>query len=476
MKAMTVIFTVLAVVVGLCATPVNAQVPPLPHAFYGAVEINGSPAPVGTEVEARGEGVVTNVQGNPIVTIKAGKYGGPGGLDPKLVVQGDIEEGVTLTFYVNGVEAKTEPTPVTWHSGEITEVNLSATITVVPLGVTTDPATTITSTTATLNGSLTDLRDASSVQVSFQWGLTTAYGNQTSPQTKTSTGSFSATLTGLSASTTYHFRAKAVGEGASYGIDRTFTTKAPAGGGGEGGGPVADTTPPRISNVLLCPVGVTETTADICWITDESSTSQVEYWASPSMLSPLDETLVTEHHVQLTGLTPGTTYHYRTMSRDAADNLAVSPEYTFTTLGKPPAVAFTSCCLRISPGEVDIGEEVTIRVSVNNSGNAAGSYEVSLKINGVVEKTKNVSLNAGASEEVTFTTAKDVAGSYLVAVNGLSGSFTVKEKLALPPTAPPTEAPPEVKTPLNWPVIGGIIAGVVIVGLLIFFLVRRRAY
>jgi hypothetical protein len=389
MKVMTVIFTVLAVVVGLCATPVNAQVPPLPHAFYGAVEINGSPAPVGTEVEARGEGVVTGVQGNPIVTIEAGKYGGPRGLDPKLVVQGDIEPGATLTFYVNGVSTgqTTE-----WHSGEITKFDLTVTITVVPPGVTTDPATGITSTTATLNGSLTDLGDASSVQVSFQWGLTTAYGNQTSPQTKTSTGSFSATLTGLSASTTYHFRAKAVGEGTSFGIDRTFTTRAPAGGGGGGGGG-GDTTPPTISDVLLCAAGVMETTADICWKTDERSTSQVEYWASPSILSPLDETLVTEHHVQLSSLTPGTTYHYRTRSKDAAGNLAVSDVYTFTTLGKPPAPP----TLPAPP---------------------------------------------------------------------------------TPPPAPPTPptAPPEVKPPINWTVIGGIIGGVVIVGLLIFFLVRRRAY
>ena len=38
------------------------------------------------------------------------------------------------------------------------------------------------------------------------------------------------------------------------------------------------------------------------------------------------------------------------------------------------------------------------------------------------------------------------------------------------------EAPaPEVKPPINWPVLGGVIAAVV-VGLLIFLIVRRRAY
>jgi len=93
-----------------------------------------------------------------------------------------------------------------------------------------------------------------------------------------------------------------------------------------------DTTPPTITGVWLCGIGATETTANICWTTNELSTSQVEYWTSPSMLSPLDETYVTEHHVELTDLTPGTTYYYKTMSRDKAGNLAVSDEYTFTTL------------------------------------------------------------------------------------------------------------------------------------------------
>lgn len=99
-------------------------IPPLPHAFYGSVEINGSPAPIGTVVQARGEGVGPGYAGNPVVTTVVGHYGGPGGLDPKLIVQQWIAEGATLTFYVNG-----SPTGQTasWHSGEVTELDLSLT-------------------------------------------------------------------------------------------------------------------------------------------------------------------------------------------------------------------------------------------------------------------------------------------------------------------------------------------------------------
>jgi hypothetical protein len=168
------------------------------------------------------------------------------------------------------------------------------------------------------------------------------------------------------------------------------------------------------------------------------------------------------------------------MSRDKVDNLKVSDEYTFTTLGKPPAAVFTASNLIISPSEVDVGEAVTISVSIINTGDAAGSYTVTLKINGVVEATKEVTLGAGTSQGVTFTTARDVAGTYTVDVDGLSGSFTVKEKPAPPPPTPlppaPTPLPPAPTPPppaVNWPLIGGIIGGVA-AGIAVFLVVRRR--
>lgn len=103
------------------------------------------------------------------------------------------------------------------------------------------------------------------------------------------------------------------------------------GGGGAGG---RDTKPARIYDISLC--GISGITADICWTTNEKSTSQVEYWSSPSKFSPLDETYVTFHSVTLMGLALGTTYEYKVMSEDKAGNLAVSDEYTFTTLGEKP--------------------------------------------------------------------------------------------------------------------------------------------
>jgi len=237
-------------------------------------------------------------------------------------------------------------------------------------------------------------------------------------------------------------------------------------GGGVGGPPPPDTTAPQISNMLV--EGVTEITADIRWVTNEPSTSQVEYWASPGTLSPLDSTLVTEHLVHLSGLTPGTTYHYKTMSRDKAGNLAVSDEFTFTTMEKPPA-AFSVSNLSIQPLEVQPQEAVNITLSVANTGGTEGSYSAVLKINGIKEAEKSVTVAAGKSQSVSFSVTREEAGSYSVDVSGLTGSF----KVVAP--APPPPAAPEAKPLFSWALVG-IIAGVIILGVLVFAIARRRAH
>jgi hypothetical protein len=143
----------------------------------------------------------------------------------------------------------------------------------------------------------------------------------------------------------------------------------------------------------------------------------------------------------------------------------------FAILAYTGAPAFAASDLSITPAEVDIGEEVTISLLVANSGDAAGSYEVTLKIDDAAVATEAVTLAAGASETVIFTTAKDVAGTYAVSAGGLSGTFTVKE--AAPP---PGEAPPEAEEakPLNPWVVVLIVAVVIAVVLVAVMLARRR--
>ncbi len=195
-----------------------------------------------------------------------------------------------------------------------------------------------------------------------------------------------------------------------------------SGGGGNGGnGGRADTRAPSISNIESC--DCTKTGITIKWKTGESGTSRVEYWASAHIFSPLDESLVRYHEVKLTNLKPCCEYHFRVISEDSAGNKAISEEQDFTTMGTP--ATFTIGALSISPAEVQVGESITISVLVTNTGDAAGTYEAILKIDNAVVATESVTIAGGASEEVNFTTSKDVAGTYTVSIGDQSGTVVV---------------------------------------------------
>ena len=98
----------------------------------------------------------------------------------------------------------------------------------------------------------------------------------------------------------------------------------------EGNAPT-DKTPPQISNVGAN--NLTMTTANINWTTDENSDSQVEYGLDTKYgsFSALNGNLVATHAVVLSNLTATTMYHFRVRSKDAAGNLALSNDFTFTT-------------------------------------------------------------------------------------------------------------------------------------------------
>ena len=114
---------------------------------------------------------------------------------------------------------------------------------------------------------------------------------------------------------------------------------------------------------------------------------------------------------------------------------------TFAIIAVPPVVvppapaAFSVSSLSIQPAEVEPAEVVTIAVSVANTGGESGSYTVVLKIDGVKESEKTVTIAAGGSETVTFSVTKEEADSYTVTVDGLSGSFTVAPVVVPPEPA-----------------------------------------
>ena len=98
--------------------------------------------------------------------------------------------------------------------------------------------------------------------------------------------------------------------------------------------PPADTTPPIISNVEV--VDITETGATVTWVTDEPSSSQVEYGLTSSYgsISAVDSTPVTNHIMVFSNLAPHTKYNFRVISEDWEGNSRTSSKYIFTTKPK----------------------------------------------------------------------------------------------------------------------------------------------
>jgi hypothetical protein len=94
-----------------------------------------------------------------------------------------------------------------------------------PPTVTTLAASSVTATSAQLNGTVNP--NGASSTVYFEYGTNTTYGNITTQTGVNSAESFNAVLSGLSPSTTYHYRLDAHNTfGMSYGADATFTTTA----------------------------------------------------------------------------------------------------------------------------------------------------------------------------------------------------------------------------------------------------------
>lgn len=169
----------------------------------------------------------------------------------------------------------------------------------------------------------------------------------------------------------------------------------------------------------------------------------------------------------------------------------------FAVLVRVAPASFEVSGLQISPTEADVAEKVNISVTVANTGDLAGSYEVVLKINGQVVSYKKVSVAGGDSEQVTFTTVQGKAGSYSVSIDGLSGKFTIKappiEPVVITSTvpsvtapaveypAPTAPAPPVVPAPIPAPtpwlaIILSLVVTGIVAGILVWYYGFRREY
>jgi hypothetical protein len=132
-----------------------------------------------------------------------------------------IDAGATVGSITTDQRGVTRPQPAGGH------YDIGAYEFALPIAAT-GPANSVTTNSAEVTGSVTPYPSA---RAFFEYGTTTAYGAQTSPQSVTSVSSataISAVLSGLAPNTTYHYRVVAQNaDGTQTGADMTFTTALP---------------------------------------------------------------------------------------------------------------------------------------------------------------------------------------------------------------------------------------------------------
>ncbi len=231
--------------------------------------------------------------------------------------------------------------------------------------VTTLAAVSITSSGATLNGSVNPGGLATTYH--FDYGTTTSYGTSTTSQSAgsgTAAVSVNATVSGLSAATTYHFRLAATTPGITvYGNDLTFTTA---------GGTAA---PPSVTTGAAGNVSTTGAQLNGTVNPNGTATSyhfeygtSASYGTSTATQSAGSGTAAQAVNTTLTGLTPGTTYHFRAAATSTGGT-AYGSDVSFTTASAtvtPPSVT-TGAAGNISTTDAQLNGTV-------NPNGAATSY------------------------------------------------------------------------------------------------------
>jgi len=103
------------------------------------------------------------------------------------------------------------------------------------------------------------------------------------------------------------------------------------------------------------------------------------------------------------------------------------------------------------------GEDAFITVDVTNTGGQPGRYTAILIINGEERDRKDVALEPGQTETLTFIVADNEPGIYTVVIGDLSGDFLSQFRI-------------------NWWLISGSAAALVLVICLVWYLVRRKRH
>jgi len=302
----------------------------------------------------------------------------------------------------------------------------------VPPSVSTGSATSVTATSATLNGSLTNLGTAGTVNAYFQYGTTQGgpYPDTTSPQTMTSAGPFLANLTGLSPNTNYYFIAVGNGgaQGTGYGNEVSFITPMIPPAVSTAGATGITTNSATLHGQVTAMGTATIVNASFDWGTDQSNLTM------STVRQPLSAPL--GFNAILTGLSPDTTYYFRSRGDGGAAGTGNGAIMSFTTFDIPPTVS-TNGATEVGADSAalngtlhSLGTAPSVNVSFQY-GTASGAYSAET-ITHAMTLTDNFTITAGglASTTTYYFRAKADGG-----IHGISfGTEEVFTTLRIPPS------------------------------------------
>jgi peptidoglycan hydrolase-like protein with peptidoglycan-binding domain/phosphodiesterase/alkaline phosphatase D-like protein len=278
--------------------------------------------------------------------------------------------------------------------------------------------------------------EAASAQV--EYGTTASYGSTSSLDGNLSL-THSATLTGLTPNTIYHYQVRSTDAAGNLATstDATFTTESvqvviPP-----------DTTPPTISSVSTA--SISNIAATITWTTNELATSTLVYGTTMSYGSEatIPASALLAHEAALINLSPQTTYYYCIYATDLAGNASNSCGNSFTTSAAPdttPPVISNISEASVSPYDATIAWSTNeLATSSIRYGTTANNLSLTLPVSAsaaLVHEATILSLASGTTYYYCID-ATDLAGN---TASSCSHSFTTGIASSTPPpdTTPPT--------------------------------------